>query len=126
MTVVDELQTRRNHHIPIAGSNWRRAILLRHLYCRSTDFRANPGSSFIFNEGRSMSDLRIDGTCDARFTLVKDAFAENLEKRNEYGAAVAVTIDGRMVVDLWGGYADKARTRAWRRDTLANVFSTTK
>lgn len=73
-----------------------------------------------------MTDIRIEGTCDARFARVKEAFAENLEKRNEYGAAAAVTIDGRMVVDLWGGYADKARTRPWTRDTLANVFSTTK
>jgi CubicO group peptidase (beta-lactamase class C family) len=49
-----------------------------------------------------------------------------MEQRNEYGAAVAVTVGGRAVVDLWGGYADKARTRRWTRDTLANVFSTTK
>jgi CubicO group peptidase (beta-lactamase class C family) len=73
-----------------------------------------------------MADVRIEGTCDARFARVKEAFAENLEKRNEYGAAAAVTVDGRMVVDLWGGYANKARTRAWTHDTLANVFSTTK
>jgi CubicO group peptidase (beta-lactamase class C family) len=73
-----------------------------------------------------MAAVRIEGNCDPQFALVKDAFAENLEKRNEYGAAVAVMIDGSMVVDLWGGYADKARTRPWMRDTLANVFSTTK
>ena len=73
-----------------------------------------------------MADVHIEGTCDPRFARVKEAFAENLERRNEYGAAAAVTIDGRMVVDLWGGYADKARTRPWTRDTLANVFSTTK
>jgi len=73
-----------------------------------------------------MGEVRIEGTCDARFASVKEAFVENLEKRNEYGAAAAVTVDGRMVVDLWGGFADKARTRPWTRDTLANVFSTTK
>src|SRR6516165_3332616 len=73
-----------------------------------------------------MADVLIEGTCDPRFARVREAFAENLEKRNEYGAAVAVTVDGRAVVDLWGGYADKARTRPWTRDTLANVFSTTK
>ncbi len=73
-----------------------------------------------------MADVRIEGNCDPRFALVRDAFAENLEKRNEYGAAVAVMVDGRMVVDLWGGYADKAKTRPWTRDTLVNVFSTTK
>jgi CubicO group peptidase (beta-lactamase class C family) len=73
-----------------------------------------------------MADVPIDGTCDPRFARVREAFAENLEQRNEYGAAVAVTVGGRAVVDLWGGYADKARTRRWTRDTLANVFSTTK
>jgi CubicO group peptidase (beta-lactamase class C family) len=73
-----------------------------------------------------MADVRIEGSCEPRFAGVKEAFAENLEKPNEYGAAVAVVIDGQFVVDLWGGYADKARTRPWTRDTLANLFSTTK
>jgi CubicO group peptidase (beta-lactamase class C family) len=31
-----------------------------------------------------------------------------------------------MVVDVWGGYADAARSRAWERDTIVNVWSTTK
>jgi CubicO group peptidase (beta-lactamase class C family) len=29
-------------------------------------------------------------------------------------------------VDLWGGWADGARSRPWERDTLVNVWSTTK
>ena len=65
----------------------------------------------------------ICGTCDRRFDRVRDAMAENFRERNELGAAVAVAIDGRFVVDLWAGWADEARTRAWRRDTLVNVFS---
>ena len=73
-----------------------------------------------------MPDLHIEGTCDARFARVKEAFAENFAKRNEYGAAVAVTIAGKPVIDLWAGHADKARTHPWTRDTLVNVFSTTK
>jgi CubicO group peptidase (beta-lactamase class C family) len=73
-----------------------------------------------------MTDLHIEGTCDARFDRVKEAFAENFAKRNEYGAAVAVTIAGKPVLDLWAGHADKARTHPWTRDTLVNVFSTTK
>src|SRR5207253_247111 len=76
--------------------------------------------------GPVMADIRIEGTCESAFARVRQAFADNLEKRGEYGAAVAVTVDGRPVVDLWGGYADKARTRPWTHDTLANVFSTTK
>lgn len=31
-----------------------------------------------------------------------------------------------MVVDLWGGWADEARTVPWAEDTIACVFSTTK
>lgn len=73
-----------------------------------------------------MADIRIEGSCDPRFARVKAAFAENFEQRNEYGAAVAVTLDGQPVVDLWAGHTDKARTQPWHRDTIANVFSTTK
>ena len=59
-----------------------------------------------------MAKTLIDGKCDARFKPVRDAFADNFETRSDVGAAVAVTIDSEPVVDLWGGYADKARTRS--------------
>ncbi|MFJ5304536.1 serine hydrolase domain-containing protein [Streptomyces sp. NPDC088350] len=68
----------------------------------------------------------IDGHCDPRFTAVRTAFEENFRDRDELGAAVTVTVDGETVVDLWGGWADAARTRPWERDTLVNVWSTTK
>ncbi|MGX9882542.1 serine hydrolase domain-containing protein [Streptomyces sp. NPDC002276] len=68
----------------------------------------------------------IDGHCDPRFTAVRTAFEENFRDRDELGAAVTVTVDGETVVDLWGGWADTARTRPWERDTLVNVWSTTK
>ncbi|MGD0118264.1 MAG: serine hydrolase domain-containing protein [Candidatus Binatus sp.] len=70
--------------------------------------------------------VKIEGTCDPKFNRVKDAFAENFEKRSEVGAAASVMLDGKTVVDIWAGYADKARTRPWTRDTLVNVYSTTK
>jgi CubicO group peptidase (beta-lactamase class C family) len=73
-----------------------------------------------------MADLNIEGQCDARFERVRQAFAENFAKRGDVGAAVAVNIDGKPVVDLWGGHADKARTRPWTRDTIVNVYSATK
>jgi CubicO group peptidase (beta-lactamase class C family) len=68
----------------------------------------------------------ILGSCDGRFAAVREAFAENFRAREEVGAAVAVSIDGRLVVDLWAGHTDLARTQPWRRDTLVNVYSTTK
>lgn len=54
---------------------------------------------------------------------MRDALAENLAHRGELGAAVAVIVDGRVIVDLWCGWADAARTRPWRQDTVVNVFS---
>ncbi len=70
--------------------------------------------------------IDIHGECDPRFAAVRAAFAENFAARGEVGAAVAVTLDGRPVVDLWAGHADAARTRPWQRDTIVNVFSVTK
>ncbi|MGW4230272.1 serine hydrolase domain-containing protein [Streptomyces sp. NPDC004980] len=68
----------------------------------------------------------IHGHCDDRFAAVRDAFAANFAERDELGAAVTVLLDGSPVVDLWGGWADKDRTRPWERDTVVNVWSTTK
>src|SRR6202008_1911756 len=42
------------------------------------------------------------------------------------GAGVAATLEGELVVDLWAGYRDSARTQSFERDTLVNVYSTTK
>ncbi|NUS26778.1 MAG: beta-lactamase family protein [Streptomyces sp.] len=71
-------------------------------------------------------DPLVHGHCDGRFAAVREAFEENFRDRGELGAAVAVTVDGRVVVDLWGGWADAAHTRRWERDTLVNVWSTSK
>jgi CubicO group peptidase (beta-lactamase class C family) len=68
----------------------------------------------------------VEGECKSRFDRVKQAFIENFERRGEIGAAVAVTVGGRPVVDLWAGHADAARTRPWRDNTIVNVYSTTK
>ncbi len=65
----------------------------------------------------------ICGACDARFAAVRSALAQNFREHGEVGAAVAITVDGKYVVDIWAGWADAARTRPWQRDTLVNVFS---
>lgn len=69
---------------------------------------------------------QIDGHVDERFEGVRAAFEENFRERGELGAAVTVLLDGAPVVDLWGGWADAARSRPWQRETLVNVWSTTK
>jgi CubicO group peptidase (beta-lactamase class C family) len=67
-----------------------------------------------------------DGYCAPRFRAVRDRFAALLESGEESGAAVCVMVRGDTVVDLWGGWADAARTTAWRRDTIAMTYSVTK
>jgi CubicO group peptidase (beta-lactamase class C family) len=83
-----------------------------------------PGWPFSIKE--PSMHARIEGECDPRFSRVRDAFAENFNKQGEVGAAVAVVVDGGPVVDFWGGYQDEKRTRPWTKDTLVNVYSTTK
>jgi CubicO group peptidase (beta-lactamase class C family) len=68
----------------------------------------------------------LGGTCSAPFDPLRELFAEKLESGEDLGASVAVNIDGEMVVDLWGGWADEARTVPWTENTITNVFSTTK
>ncbi|HJQ84771.1 MAG TPA: serine hydrolase domain-containing protein, partial [Candidatus Binatia bacterium] len=72
------------------------------------------------------SIAEVDGECSARFAAVRAAFAANFAAGREVGASFAATVDGEPVVDLWGGWADAACTRPWTRDTIVNVFSTTK
>ena len=73
-----------------------------------------------------MTAPTIHGRCDPRLVAVRDAFAANFAAGREVGASFAATVEGELVVDLWGGWADAAQTRPWERDTIVNVFSTTK
>ncbi len=75
-----------------------------------------------------MSDhpTALGGTCSARFDPLRELFAAKLESGEDLGASLALNIDGEMVVDLWGGWADEVRTVPWTENTITNVFSTTK
>jgi CubicO group peptidase (beta-lactamase class C family) len=64
----------------------------------------------------------VDGAVDPRFAAVGDAFRANFDD-GELGAACTVVVDGRVVVDLWGGWSDLAGTRPWARDTLVDAYS---
>ena len=68
----------------------------------------------------------IDGFCDPEFSALREAFAGNFTDRGEPGAAIALSIGGRVVADLWGGWSDGARTKPWQRETLVNFFSVSK
>lgn len=73
-----------------------------------------------------MSSTEIHGHCDDKFAAVRDAFAANFTNGLDVGASFAATINGETVIDLWGGHADEAKTKPWQRDTIVNVYSTTK
>jgi len=72
----------------------------------------------------------VQGRFDARFEAVADAFRRNFEADDsgpgDVGASCAISLEGELVVDIWGGYRDQAATLPWRSDTLVNVYSTTK
>ena len=68
----------------------------------------------------------VQGRWAPRFDGVAQAFAANLTERGEVGASFALIVGGETVVDIWGGWRDSARSRPWRRDTLVNVWSSTK
>lgn len=68
----------------------------------------------------------ISGHCDAQFTGVLAEFRRNFEERKEVGASVAITHQGRTVVDLWGGLANSQTGEVWGRDTISIVYSCTK
>ena len=70
--------------------------------------------------------LPVEGHCDTRFEAVQAAFERNFTHDNEVGAAVAIWVDGDLVVNLWGGHADARRRRPWRQNTLVSIFSGTK
>ena len=63
---------------------------------------------------------------DPRFEPVRATLRQHLDAGADLGASVAVVLDGEVVVDIWGGWADPERTRPWERDTIVNVWSTTK
>jgi CubicO group peptidase (beta-lactamase class C family) len=71
-------------------------------------------------------NFKIHGFCEDQFEPVKKVFAENFKSGLDVGASLAVTIKGKYVIDIWAGYADEAQTKPWEKDTIVNVYSTTK
>jgi len=73
-----------------------------------------------------MSGTEIHGRADPAFASCLEAFRSNLAEGHELGAACAIYVDGRCVLDAWGGIADGGTTRPWNRETVVPVFSVTK
>jgi len=73
-----------------------------------------------------MADGDVRGFTRDDMAGVRAEFAKSFTAGAELGASFCATVDGETVADLHGGYADAARTRPWERDTIVNVYSTTK
>jgi CubicO group peptidase (beta-lactamase class C family) len=69
---------------------------------------------------------KVEGFTQDKFAPVRATFEANFESGADIGASYCATLEGETVVDLWGGHADEARTRPWVKDTIVNVYSTTK
>lgn len=69
---------------------------------------------------------QVYGTVSERFAPLRTQLEKNLDQGDDLGASVAVIHHGELVCDLWGGYRDARQTTPWERDTLVNVWSTTK
>lgn len=70
-------------------------------------------------------EVKVSGEVAPGFELVRRVFA-NLWQEVEVGASFCAWHRGKKVVDIWGGYTDAGMTKPWQRDTLVNVYSTTK
>ncbi|KAJ2893055.1 beta-lactamase/transpeptidase-like protein [Zalerion maritima] len=69
---------------------------------------------------------QVQGYCDGRFSKVRELMRGFIESGEEVGASLCVNLQGEDVVDIWGGYADASNNTPWEKDTIVNVFSTTK
>src|SRR4051812_25020145 len=65
--------------------------------------------------GGSMA--QVEGHVEAGFEAVRDAFVRNFDEHGDVGAACAVHVGGRKVVDLWGGTADVVTGAPYVEDT---------
>jgi CubicO group peptidase (beta-lactamase class C family) len=74
----------------------------------------------------AMTDGDVRGFVRGDMAGARTEFERNFTDGEEVGACFCATVDGETVADLWGGYADAARSRVWAPDTIVNVYSTTK
>jgi CubicO group peptidase (beta-lactamase class C family) len=68
----------------------------------------------------------IHGTSAPEYSKLGELLSSTVDNGKDVGASVSVTVDGETVVDIWGGWADEAKTTPWSENTIVNVWSTTK
>ena len=60
------------------------------------------------------------------FSNVAEAFAANFEDELEIGASFAAVIDGELVANIRGGFADRTIDQPWDENTLTCIYSSGK
>ena len=73
-----------------------------------------------------MTKPRVEGFCDPEFSKLEEIFVKSVESGFDDGAGFALEVEGKEVLNLWGGYTDKEHKTVWQENTLVNVFSVTK
>jgi CubicO group peptidase (beta-lactamase class C family) len=68
----------------------------------------------------------VGGSWDERFVGVRDAVGTLIDSGQDVGCSACVVVEGEVVADVWGGWVDPEKTAPWERDTITNVWSTTK
>lgn len=68
----------------------------------------------------------VHGAADPSFECAIRAFSQMFPGRRFGGGALAIYLDGKPVVDVWTGWADRKGNRQWNADTGTMVFSATK
>ncbi|VDL78652.1 unnamed protein product, partial [Nippostrongylus brasiliensis] len=109
--------------------------LIDQLFCR-IDKRQRSISDFFHDEIQKKHGVEVSvGTSPeleeqtAKFPPVtkRITLRENfIGKREHHGAALAVYHKGKLVVDLWGGVADRVGGKQWNKNTYASIFCCTK
>ncbi len=70
--------------------------------------------------------IQIQGTFEPQFAPVVQLLQDLLQQPQQRGAALCIYQHGQPVVDVYGGFVDRAQIRSWQEDTLVNVFSSGK
>ncbi len=68
----------------------------------------------------------VQGTTSPKFDVLRERLETSLANGDDVGASVAVYHHEELVCDIWGGFTSEDRSAPWERDTLVNVWSTTK
>lgn len=68
----------------------------------------------------------LSGHYEIEFQRVVDAFVENFSIEDEVGAACSILVNGKTVVDIFGGWRDGAKTARWDAPTMVCMMSVAK